>query len=66
MTNNVFIVNEQNEVESIPVTLGIETPNQYEVIAGLKEGQLVVTGRFADVHAGQKVETRVVGPLAKE
>jgi RND family efflux transporter MFP subunit len=65
-TNSVFVVNEQNVIEEQPVKLGLDTPAKYEVISGLKEGQLVVTGRFSEVRPGQKVDTRVVGALAKD
>jgi RND family efflux transporter MFP subunit len=65
-TSSVYVVNDRNEVEERPVRLGLDTPTKYEVLDGLKEGQMVITGRFSEVHPGQKVETRIVGPLAKD
>ena len=65
-TNSVYVVNDQNEVEEQPVTLGLDTPTKYEVLAGLKEGQMVLTGRFSEVRPGQKVETRIDPALAKD
>jgi len=65
-TNNVYIVNDRNEVEECPVKLGLDTPAKCEVISGLKEGQLILTGRFSEVRPGQKVQTQVVSALAKD
>jgi multidrug efflux pump subunit AcrA (membrane-fusion protein) len=65
-TNSVYVVNDQNEIEEKPVTLGLDTPSKYQVIAGLKEGEKVLTGRFSEVHPGQKVEARMDTIPAKE
>ena len=54
------------EVEERPVTLGLETPSRYEVLSGLKEGDLVVIGNPGQLAAGQKVEPRITAPLARE
>jgi hypothetical protein len=48
------------------VTLGLETPGRYEVLAGLKEGDLVMIGNPAQLTAGQKVEPRLTAPLARQ
>jgi len=61
---SVLVVNSANEVEQRPVTFGIETPSQYEVVSGLKEGDLVMLGNTAQVTPGQKVEPRITAPLA--
>jgi RND family efflux transporter MFP subunit len=61
---SVLVVNSTNTVEERPVTFGIETPSQYEVLAGLKEGDVVMLGNAAQVTPGQKVEPRVTAPLA--
>jgi RND family efflux transporter MFP subunit len=61
--NSVLVVNPDHEIEARPVTLGIETPDKYEVLAGLKEGELVLTGNPRHLQPGQKVQTMVVtGP----
>lgn len=56
----VFVVNNDHEVEERPVTLGLETPDQYEVLSGLQEGDLVIVGNRAAFQAGQKVEPKLV------
>jgi RND family efflux transporter MFP subunit len=56
----VNVINANDEVESRPVTLGVEMPNVYEITGGLKEGDLVMIGDNAQAHAGQQVEPKLV------
>lgn len=63
---SVFVVNASHEVEERPVRLGLETPAKYEVLSGLKEGELVMIGNPAQLATGQKVEPRLTTPLARE
>lgn len=65
-TKSVYLVNDKNEIEERPVTLGIDTPSRFEVIAGLKEGEKVLTGRFSEVRPGQKVAIKIVESTANE
>jgi RND family efflux transporter MFP subunit len=52
----VFVVNTNNELEDRPVTLGLQTATDAEVVAGLREGeQVVVSDR-----SGLKVQEKVV------
>lgn len=60
----VFVVNQDNQVVERPVILGLETPNNYEVLSGLQEGDLVIVGNRAAFQAGQKVEPKVVEQLS--
>ena len=62
---SVLVVNAAREIEERPVTLGLETPARYEVLSGLKEGDLVVLGN-PGLAGGQKVEPRITAPLARE
>jgi RND family efflux transporter MFP subunit len=62
--SSVFVVNDQNQVEERPVTLGLETPSSYEVLTGLKEGDLVLIGSRSQVKPGQKVEPKLINFLA--
>jgi membrane fusion protein (multidrug efflux system) len=64
--NSVYVVTSEQEIEERPVTLGMETSGKYEVIAGLKEGDLVMIGVRSRVRPGQKVEAKLIGPLAKQ
>ncbi len=54
----ILIVNANHEIEERPVTLGLETPSKYEVVSGLREGDLVMMGNPAQLKLGQKVETK--------
>lgn len=56
----VYVANHDHEIESRPVKLGLETPDYYEVLSGVKEGELVMIGSRAFVHPGEKVETKLV------
>lgn len=62
----VYLVNAQHEIEERKVKLGLETPTGYEVLSGLKEGDLVSIIDRAKVKPGQKVETQLIGPLAQQ
>jgi RND family efflux transporter MFP subunit len=57
-TSTVEVVNQDNQIEEREVTLGLETPNRYEVTSGLKEGEKVMIGGQARVHPGEKVEPK--------
>jgi multidrug efflux pump subunit AcrA (membrane-fusion protein) len=58
-TPTVYIVNHDNQIEERTVALGLETPDKYEVLSGLHEGDLVVIGNRAGFQAGQKVEPKL-------
>ena len=55
----VLAVNRDRQIEERAVQLGLETPDKYEVLSGLKEGDLVVVGGRAQFHAGEKVEPKL-------
>jgi RND family efflux transporter MFP subunit len=63
---SVLVVDAAHEVQERPVQLGLETPARYEVLAGLKEGDLVMLGNPAQLVPGQKVQPRITAPLARE
>ena len=56
----VYVVNHDNQIEERTVKLGLETPNKYEVLSGLQEGDLVVIGNRSGFQAGQKVEPKMI------
>jgi RND family efflux transporter MFP subunit len=60
----VYVINHQREIEIRPVTLGLETPEKFEVTSGLEEGDLVMIGSRSLVQPGQKVQTRTIGQLS--
>jgi RND family efflux transporter MFP subunit len=59
-TPTVYVVNHDNQIEERAVKLGLETPDKYEILSGLREGDLVVIGNRAGFQAGQKVEPKVI------
>lgn len=59
-TSTVYVVNHDNQIEEREVKLGLETPDKYEVLSGLQEGDLVVIGSRAGFQAGQKVEPKLI------
>jgi RND family efflux transporter MFP subunit len=63
---SVLLVNGAGEVEERAIKVGLETQARYEVLGGLKEGDLVVIGNRGQLAAGQKVEPRTTAPLARE
>ncbi|HXI72016.1 MAG TPA: efflux RND transporter periplasmic adaptor subunit [Verrucomicrobiae bacterium] len=58
-TPTVYVVNPDHQIEERAVKLGLETPDRFEVLAGLQEGDLVVVGNRAGFQAGEKVEPKL-------
>ncbi len=56
----VFVVNANGEIEERPVSLGIQTSSDAEVVAGLSEGEQVVVSDRSGLKPGQKVRPQVV------
>jgi RND family efflux transporter MFP subunit len=56
----VFIVDGNDQIEDRPITLGIQTAGDAEVISGLNEGELVVVSDRSGLKAGQKVHPQTV------
>jgi RND family efflux transporter MFP subunit len=65
-TPEVYLVNAKDELEQRLVTLGLETPTHYEVLSGLKEGDLVTLGNRSQLRPGQKVKSKLISSLAKQ
>lgn len=56
----VFVVGRNNEIEDRPITLGLQTPNDAEVVSGLVEGEEVVVSDRSGLKPGEKVHPQVV------
>ncbi len=56
----VFVVNHASELEDRPITLGIQTADDAEVVSGLSAGEQVVVSDRSGLKAGQKVHAQVV------
>ena len=65
-TPKVYAVNQNNEIDERPVQLGLETPDKYEVLSGLHEGDLVVIGNHSEIQDGQKVEPKITDLSMRE
>lgn len=59
-TARVFVVDPDDQIEEREITLGLETPEKYEVLSGLKAGDLVVVGDHSELQNGQKVNPKCV------
>ena len=64
--STIYVVNASNEVEQRTVTLGLETPTKYEVLSGVKAGELVLVGNTSQIKPGENVEPRLVSFLAAQ
>jgi RND family efflux transporter MFP subunit len=51
----VLVVDDTNHVVKSPVVLGIQGPNFYQVISGVKVGERVIVGNQSDYQPGQVV-----------
>jgi RND family efflux transporter MFP subunit len=56
----VFVVNANGVIEDRPISLGIKTASDAEVISGLTEGEQVVVSDRSGLKAGEKVHPQVV------
>ncbi|MEO8027487.1 MAG: efflux RND transporter periplasmic adaptor subunit [Bryobacteraceae bacterium] len=59
--SHVYMVDQQKKVEDREVTIGLETPEKVEILKGLAEGDLVVTGGRSQVRLGQIVKLNLGG-----
>jgi multidrug efflux pump subunit AcrA (membrane-fusion protein) len=57
-----YVINQQGRIEERSLKLGVESSTDYEALSGVAEGDLVMVGSRADVHPGEQVRTRLLGP----
>ena len=62
---SVMVLNSNQEIEERPVKLGLETPDRYEVVSGLEEGDLVIVGRRGQFQPGEKVKPDLIAVLTR-
>ena len=62
----VFVVNAQHQIEERKVQLGIETPKNYEVLSGVRDGEMVMIGNRAQVHVGETVTPKTIDAFATQ
>ena len=56
----VFVVNANHQIEDRPVSLGLQTASDAEVVSGLSAGEQVVISDRSGLKPGQKVNPQVV------
>jgi RND family efflux transporter MFP subunit len=56
----VYVVNAAQKIEDRPVTLGIQTDKDAEVLSGLEAGELVIVSDHAGLKPGQEVHPQVI------
>ena len=56
----VFVVGKNSELEDRPITLGLQTANDAEVVSGLTEGEEVVVSDRSGLKPGESVHPQVV------
>ena len=56
----VYVINHDGEIEVRQVTLGLETPDKYEITSGLQPGEMVMIGNRSLFQPGQKVQTKII------
>jgi RND family efflux transporter MFP subunit len=56
----VFVVGKNSELEDRPITLGLQTANDAEVVSGLAEGEQVVVSDRSGLKPGETVHPQVV------
>jgi RND family efflux transporter MFP subunit len=62
----VYVVKADHHVDIRNVTLGLETPDKYEIVAGLQLGEMVMIGNHSEFQAGQLVEPKIISePVAE-
>jgi RND family efflux transporter MFP subunit len=57
---SVLLINKQNKLEERSVQMGIETPDQVEILSGLNEGDLVVIGNRSQLQPGIVVQPKII------
>jgi len=58
--STVYVVNGNSQLEDRLVRLGIQTANDAEVVAGLREGEMVVVSDRAGLKPGERVSPQIV------
>jgi RND family efflux transporter MFP subunit len=58
---NAYAVDPSGVIHISQVKVGIETPQQVEIVSGLKEGDTVIVGRHTGLQEGSKVRPKYMG-----
>lgn len=63
---SVLIVNSAHHLEMRSVKLGLESATDFEILSGLKEGEMVVFGEQGQYREGELVQPNVMNPAGAE
>ena len=58
---HVYKLDAENKIVDTDVKIGMETPEKAEVLSGVEEGEVVVTGGRSQVKPGQVVKPKMGG-----
>jgi len=56
---SVFVINREHKIEERRVTVGLETASKLEILTGVSDGDIVLTGSRGQVTVGQVVEAKL-------
>jgi RND family efflux transporter MFP subunit len=56
----VYVVNSDNSVQELPVTLGLQNTDSVEVLSGLNQGQQVIVSDRSGLKPGEKVKPQAI------
>jgi RND family efflux transporter MFP subunit len=62
----VLLVNGENRLEKRTIKLGLQTATQFEVLAGLEQGDTIIFGEQGQYKVGQLVKPKVIQPGGTE
>lgn len=62
----ILVVNHDHQIEERAIKLGLETPDKYEILSGLQEGEFVVMGNRAGWQPGEKVEPKLLAAVQRD
>jgi RND family efflux transporter MFP subunit len=62
----VIVIGPDGETQELPVTTGVETSDSVEILSGLREHDLVLTGSRAGLRPGARVEPQLISSSGLE
>jgi multidrug efflux pump subunit AcrA (membrane-fusion protein) len=57
----VYTVDKAGVIRIVPVQIGVEDAARAEIVSGLQEADLVITGRRSGLNAGDRVRAKAAG-----
>jgi multidrug efflux pump subunit AcrA (membrane-fusion protein) len=65
-STSVYVVGKDHKIEVRPVKIGLETATHVEILSGVAQDDLVVTGNRSQLTPGQVVQPKVIAEPTKE